>query len=59
MIFYNRIYPTTCAMLDTATCGTFMKKEAHEAYELLEEMTSNNYNWQTERGATWRLAGVH
>ena len=58
-IFYNGIYPTTRAMLDTAAGGTFMKKRPHEAYELLEEMASNNFNWQSERSATRRPAGVH
>ena len=58
-IFYNGIYPSTRSVLDSAAGGTFMKKGAHTAYALLEEMTSNNYNWQSERSIAKRPAGVH
>ena len=57
-LFYSGIYPTTRAMLDTAAGGTFMKKRSHEAYELLEEMASNNYNWQSDRKMGRKPAGM-
>ena len=31
-------------MINVAAGGTLMRKEWDEAYELLEEMASNNYN---------------
>ena len=44
-IFYNGIYLVTHPILDTTTRGTFIKKKAHETYELLKEMSSTNHNW--------------
>ncbi|XP_062086161.1 uncharacterized protein LOC133792268 [Humulus lupulus] len=35
-----------------------MSKSAHEAYELLEEMVMNNYQWPTERGQPKKVAGM-
>ena len=36
-----------------------MNKRSHAVYELLEDMASNNYNWQIEKGPTIRVVGVH
>lgn len=58
-IFYSNIYPTTRAMLDSAAGGTFMKKSPYEAYELLDKMASNNFNWQSERGVVRKPVGIH
>ncbi|XP_062080674.1 uncharacterized protein LOC133785458 [Humulus lupulus] len=35
-----------------------MSKSANEAYELLEEMVMNNYQWPTERGQPKKVAGM-
>ncbi|XP_062119051.1 uncharacterized protein LOC133832763 [Humulus lupulus] len=35
-----------------------MSKSANEAYELLEEMAMNNYQWPTERGQSKKVAGM-
>ncbi|XP_062103764.1 uncharacterized protein LOC133814872 [Humulus lupulus] len=49
---------TTCTIIDEAVGGAFMSKSANKAYELLEEMAVNNYNWPTERGQTKKVAGM-
>lgn len=36
-----------------------MGKTPKAAYELLEEMTSNNYQWSSERLIARRAIGVH
>ena len=46
-------------MIDVAAGGALMGKEWDEAYELLEETASNNYQWQSERVTPKRVAGVH
>ncbi|XP_062085233.1 uncharacterized protein LOC133791325 [Humulus lupulus] len=36
-----------------------MSKSANEAYELLEEMAMNNYQWPSERDRNKKVAGMH
>ncbi|XP_062080137.1 uncharacterized protein LOC133784885 [Humulus lupulus] len=36
-----------------------MSKSAKEAYDLLEEMAMNNYQWPSERETNKKVAGVH
>ncbi|XP_062118769.1 uncharacterized protein LOC133832440 [Humulus lupulus] len=45
-------------IIDAVTGGAFMSKSANEAYELLEEMAMNNYQWPTERGQPKKMAGM-
>ncbi|XP_062118910.1 uncharacterized protein LOC133832607 [Humulus lupulus] len=49
---------TTCTIIDTAAGGEFMSKSANEAYDLLEEMAMNNYQWPIERENTKNVAGM-
>ncbi|KAG9450144.1 hypothetical protein H6P81_010109 [Aristolochia fimbriata] len=39
--------------------GTVNKKTPNEAYELIEEMSSNMYQYPVERSARGRVAGIH
>ena len=57
--FYNGLQPTTRTMIDAAAGGTLMKKSLEEAYELVEEMATNNYQWTADRVTTKRIQGVH
>ena len=41
--FYNGLCPTTRTIIDAAASGTFMSKSATGAYELLEDMATNNH----------------
>ena len=56
--FYNGLNPNT-KIIDAAAGGTLMGKERDEAYELLEEMASNSYQWQSNRAMPRKAAGVH
>ena len=45
-------------MVDAAASGALMSKTHEVAYELLEELASNNYQWPTERAMPRKIAGV-
>ena len=47
--FYNELNPNTKKIIDVAAGGSLMGKERDEAYELLEKMASNSYQWQSDR----------
>ena len=58
-IFYNGLCGTTRTIIDAASGGAFMSKSANEAYDLLEEISMNNYQWTSERETTKKVARVH
>ena len=43
--------------IDTATGGTLMSKTEDEAYNLIKEITLNNFHWSTERAQPKRVGG--
>ena len=45
-------------MIDAAAGGTINQKMKEEAFDLIDEMASNSYQWQTERMMPKRLATV-
>ncbi|CAL9012887.1 unnamed protein product [Prunus brigantina] len=47
--FYNGLSQTSRTLVDAAAGGALMAKTATEAFELLETMASNNYQWPNER----------
>ncbi|XP_073148093.1 uncharacterized protein [Henckelia pumila] len=53
--FYNGLFPSNRAMIDAAAGGTLMRKTPEEAYELLEEMATNSYQWQAESNIPRRI----
>ena len=57
-IFYNGLNPQTRTVIDAAAGGALMGKSASEAFNLLEVMASNNYQWPNER-ATKKAAGLY
>ncbi|XP_073054601.1 uncharacterized protein [Primulina eburnea] len=57
--FYNGLFPANRSMIDAAAGGTLMRKTPQEAYELLEEMATNSYQWQAEKNIPRIIAGVH
>lgn len=57
--FYNGLGATTQTMIDVVAGGALMNKTHDEAYELLEEMASNNYQWPSDRSMPNRAIGVH
>ena len=57
--FYNGLNNHTRINIDAAAGGSLMGKSLDEAYDLLEEMANNNYQWPNERNMTRRPAEVH
>ncbi|KAG8501006.1 hypothetical protein CXB51_003044 [Gossypium anomalum] len=47
--FHNGLNPSTRLMIDVAAGGTINNKTPEEAYEFIEEMSLNNYQWQVMR----------
>ncbi|XP_075640377.1 uncharacterized protein LOC142612142 [Castanea sativa] len=46
------------SMVDATVGGALMSKTHEAAYELLEELASNNYQWPTERAMPRKTTGV-
>ncbi|KAG8493081.1 hypothetical protein CXB51_010415 [Gossypium anomalum] len=46
-------------MIDTAAGGTINNKTPEEAYEFVEEMSLNNYQWQVMRTKPTKTAGIY
>ncbi|KAH9762816.1 hypothetical protein KPL70_000947 [Citrus sinensis] len=58
--FYNGLNPSTRLMVDASTNGALLSKSYNEAYEILERIANNNYQWPSTRQAAARgTAGVH
>src|SRR5262249_30939398 len=57
--FYNGLIHRHKAMIDAAAGGTLNNKTLEAAYELIDEMATNSYQWQVDRAATKKQAGVH
>ncbi|KAG9444879.1 hypothetical protein H6P81_016219 [Aristolochia fimbriata] len=57
--FYNGIIVSTRNLIDAAAGGTVNKKTPNEAYELIEDMSSNMYQYLVERSTRGRVAGIH
>ncbi|XP_038973879.1 uncharacterized protein LOC120105457 [Phoenix dactylifera] len=57
--FYNGLTHSVRITIDAAAGGTLMSKSIEEAYELLEEMASNNYQWSNERCMPKKVSGMY
>ncbi|XP_068636070.1 uncharacterized protein [Aristolochia californica] len=55
-MFYNGLNGQTRTIVDAASSGTLMSKTVQDATSLLEEMASNNYQWQNERTMAKKFA---
>ncbi|XP_075499196.1 uncharacterized protein LOC142537576 [Primulina tabacum] len=59
-LFYNGLDgPTRGNVDDTAVGGTIFSKTPDEAYDLLEQMIINSYQWPSERSGSRKPAGVY
>ncbi|XP_010244713.1 PREDICTED: uncharacterized protein LOC104588470 [Nelumbo nucifera] len=54
--FYNGITLSNRSIIDAAASGTIMRKTSEEAYDVVEEMVSNSYQWSNDRT---NQRGVH
>ena len=58
--FYNGLNPSTRLMVDASANGALLSKSYTEAYEILERIANNNYQWPSTRPPVARgTAGVH
>ncbi|KAH9704917.1 hypothetical protein KPL70_011661 [Citrus sinensis] len=58
--FYNGLNPSTRLMVDASANGALLSKSYTEAYEILERIANNNYQWPSTRQPAARgSAGVH
>ncbi|KAA3487116.1 Retrotransposon gag protein [Gossypium australe] len=58
--FYIGLNIHTRMMVDASANGALLSKSYNDAYEIIERITSNNYQWPTNRVASERrVAGVH
>ncbi|XP_073017923.1 uncharacterized protein [Primulina eburnea] len=48
-LFYNGLNGQTRRTVDVAAGGTIFAKSPEQAYDLLEQMTINSYQWPSER----------
>ncbi|KAH9802981.1 hypothetical protein KPL71_001600 [Citrus sinensis] len=56
--FYNGLNPSTRLKVDASANGALLSKSYTEAYEILERIANNNYQWPSARqpaarGSTW------
>ncbi|KAG8499370.1 hypothetical protein CXB51_005835 [Gossypium anomalum] len=56
--FHNGLNPSTRQMIDAVAGGTLNNKTPEEAYEFIEEMSLNNYQWQVMRTKPSKSVGV-
>ncbi|KAH9696895.1 hypothetical protein KPL71_023376 [Citrus sinensis] len=58
--FYNDLNPSTRLMVDASTNGALLFKFYNEAYEILDRIANNNYQWPSPIQAAARgTTGVH
>ena len=57
--FYKCLGGPMRMVIDSIVGGTFMRKTKDAAYELLEELAMNNYQWPNERLVQKKPAGVY
>ncbi|XP_062100842.1 uncharacterized protein LOC133806768 [Humulus lupulus] len=57
--FYNGLNAASRMVLDASANGAILSKSYNEAFEILERIASNNYQWSNTRALTCRkVAGV-
>ena len=57
--FYNGLTNNNKTMIDAAAGGSLNNKTHEVAYNLIEEMATNSYQWQSDRSQPRKVAGVH
>ncbi|KAJ4705116.1 Retrotransposon gag protein [Melia azedarach] len=58
--FYNGLNAYTRMVVDASANGAILAKSYNEAYEILERISNNNYQWPTTRASIGRkVTGIH
>ena len=55
--FYNGVTQSVQSTIDATASGTLMNKTKDEAYNLIEEMSLNNFQWSIKWGQPKRVGG--
>ena len=55
--FYNGLRDATRTVIDSSVRVTLMKKTMDQAYEILEDTTTNSSQWSRDRITTGRVVG--
>ena len=58
-IFYNGVTQPVRSMIDAAAGGILTSKMEEGAFNLIEEMALNNYQWSNERGQPKLVGGKY
>jgi len=53
--FYNGVTQSLRSTIDVAAGGTLMNKTKDAAYNLIEEMALNNFQWSSKRAQPKRV----
>ncbi|XP_039143939.1 uncharacterized protein LOC120281068 [Dioscorea cayenensis subsp. rotundata] len=56
---YNGLNCANKQMLDVASGGSLCGKQRSATYSLIEEMTSNGYQWSSKRNKSVKVAGIY
>ena len=56
--FYNGLISGHRVMVDATVGGSLMRKTSNDAYQLLDDMANNAFNWKSER-ANRKPVGIH
>ncbi|KAA3487293.1 Retrotransposon gag protein [Gossypium australe] len=59
-MFYNGLNAQTRLVVDASANGALLSKSYNEAYEIIERIANNNYQWSTSQATLGRrVVGVH
>ncbi|KAI4351346.1 hypothetical protein L6164_005720 [Bauhinia variegata] len=58
-VFYGKLGSHMKTVVDAAAGGAFLNKDYAEAYELLEEVTTNAFDWNSRRDNEKKVASIH
>ena len=57
--FYNGLNDTVRIVIDASVGGVFIKKFKDEAYELLDDILTNNFEWPSEKVISKKAVEVY
>jgi len=57
--FHNGVTQPIRSTIDAAAGGTLMNQTEDEAYNLIEKMELNNFQWSNEWGQPKQIGGKH
>ena len=55
--FYNDLSDSTITVIDASSRGALIKKTTNQAYGILEDMTTNSYQWPRDMTIPRKVVG--